>query len=60
MLSWGRKSPSLGYKNDIPSTENKKSRKINSLASDRGSDSELSSCKTCVKTARNSGTHQKM
>ena len=60
MLSWGRKSPSLGYKNDIPSTENKKSRGINSLASDRGSDSELSSCKTCVKTARNSGTHQKM
>ena len=44
----------------MPSTENKKRRGINSLASDRGSDSELSSCKTCVKTARNSGTHQKM
>ena len=34
MLSWGRKSPSLRNKNDIPSTQNERNREVNSLASD--------------------------
>ena len=63
MLSWGRKSPSLRNKNDIPSTQNERNREVNSLASDleevkKFVTEELFSFKTCVETVRNSGTDQ--
>ena len=63
MLSWGRKSPSLQNKSDIPSSQNERNREIDSLANDleefkKFVTEELLSRKTFVETVRNSQTDQ--
>ena len=61
ILSWSKKIPVLQKKNDVPCTQNKKSRKIDSLTSDLEEFKKLVqklSLKTCVETVRKSGTDQ--
>ena len=58
-MVWDIKSPSLQYKNDIPSMQNERNCKTDSLASDfeqfkKFVSEELLSLKTCVETVRNS------
>ena len=63
MQPWGSKSPSLRNKNDKSSTQNERTREIDSLASGpkvfkKFVTEELFFLKTCVETVRNSGTDQ--